>query len=191
MKKPFSFFFARHPDIETLHHGLIVLSCFDSIGDRIAKAACEILPAVSWTVVKREEPAPHGFETETRYTFTVSTVLQQWRFLSEIRELNADVTVVAWTNEPSYRLLQWLAWLSGSRYLLVFNENIDAFFLVSKNAALVWSHLRWRFSHRMLVHILRNGAEMVSWILLFPVGLFYLTIRTSYLVLKRMVSPRR
>jgi hypothetical protein len=187
MRGLLSFFNSSFPDLSTVRKGIMVFSCSDKMGGRIMNRLMAWLPSVQWTVVKRDGPPVQGGVHRTIYTVHHQTVWQRIRFVRALRREAVDLVVVAWTNEPSYRLLQWLGLLSNAKSVLVFNEHTDAFFFVRANVGVIIRHWLWRREF----HILESSKTLVRAlirILLFPIGFLYLLIRTSYLVMRKNSS---
>lgn len=179
MRGLLSVFRGSFPDLSTIRKGIVVLSCSTAVGTRIVTRLTAWLPLVQWTVVQRGE---HPFPVKVHKTLNTQqaeTFVQQLHLLRALRRESTDLVVVAWTNEPSFRRLQWLGLMAGGKSILVFNEHAEAFFLVRANFGVIVRHWAWRkgiqgldFSKAMIRSLLR--------VMLFPVGLLYLLFRTAY-----------
>jgi hypothetical protein len=180
-----SIFFNRQPDLSTFRRGIIVLSCSERYDERIASRACAWMPDVDWTVVKRLEPSFPWFGGTTLFSCYSLTMKSQLSFLRDARRNRYDVAVVAWTNEKSYRRLQWLCLFLGFKYLVVYNENVDAYVACRDTLPTLAGHLRWRFGQKRTLGGRSAVAEVASWLFLFPPAILYILARTSLLVLRK------
>lgn len=185
MRGLFSIARLSFPDIKQFRKGIIVVSCSDDYAERILTYVAGWMPHIEWALVKRQEPAIASFDGETVFTGQAATVIQQLTLLRSLRSRKADIVVLAWTNELSFGLLKLAGLLSNARSFLVFNENVDAFFLVLKNHRIIRHHLRWRFAGKILSKGRRVALEALSWIFLFPLGAVSTIAGTLYLVIRK------
>ncbi len=185
-----SLLLSGEPRLNEIRTGLIVLSCSEDYEQRIARRVVEWLPHVRWTIMKRFEPALEWFDGETLFSSEAVTVARQFVQLRLVRSTKFDLVVICCTNEPSYLPLKVLGVCSGYKSLLVFNENIDAYFVHRGTHRLILNHLRWRAREKRLLQGRHRVAELLSWILLFPPAALYLFAKVGFLVLrKRLRTP--
>lgn len=175
------------PAVDTLHRGVVIISGPDDRGERVLMRLREWTPGTSWQVVKRGEPSPKGLEGTTRFTTDVRTAVQQWGLIRELRSGRFDVAVGVWDGTAGYGMLRCLPFLLNARSVLIFNENIDAFYLLARN----WKHLRdhWRSrrSGRPRAEVLQYLGRMISSLVLAPLGMMYVLIKVSYLVIRKYI----
>ncbi len=175
------------PATTSLQRGVMIMSCPAELGDRVLNRLMEWTPGTSWQVVKRGEPSPKGFEDATRFTTELRTAVQQWRLISDLRSGRFDITVAVWDGTAGYGLLKFLPLLVGARSVLIFNENIDAFYLLARNGKPLRDHWRSRRSGRPLAEVLQYLGGVVSSLVLAPLGMMYLLIKVSYLVTRKYI----
>lgn len=173
------------PDIKKFHKGIIVAGCSDENAQRIAHSCSQWLPHVNWAMVKRHEPVIASFTGETIFTFHETTIARQFALLRLLRKEKADIVVLTWTNEASFGSLHIAGLFFNARSFIVFNENIDAFFLVVKNHRIIRHHLRWRFAGKILRKGKRVLLEALSWMFLYPFGVLSTLAGTLYLVIRK------
>ncbi len=185
MRGILSLLLSGEPRMDRFRTGLIILSCSEDYEERIAQRVVEWMPHVRWAIVKRFEPALPWFEGPTIFSSQSATFSRQVRQILSIRRKEFDVVAVACTNEPSYMPLKILAVVSGYRSFVVFNENIDAYFLHRGTRRLLLNHWRWRLRERRYLHGRHRLAELLSWIFLFPPAALYLLVKVSFFVLRK------
>lgn len=185
MRGLFSILFASHPEVTRLQRGLIVLSCSDRHSQKIVEAVCRRMPQVAWTILQREETVFPKFRGTVILSRGVGSLSGKSALLRKIRSERFDIVVTSWTNEPSYTMLKVLSLLANGRFVLAYNENIDAMFLVRDQWRVIRSHLWWRLTHRTGGSAWRSFLTILSWIFLFPLGVAYLVLRTIPVVLRK------
>ncbi|GEM_PF-7069895 len=187
MKGIVSHLFGSYPDLNSLKRGVLIVSCSDALGRRVMQRLTEWIPHTQWQIVKREEPTIEGYEASTHYTLHSRTLGEQWSFIRRLREHRYDLAVVVWGNEEGYRTLKWLPLFLGVRAVLVFNENIDAFYCIGRNYRVLWQHWRWRRTSRTSRSVSGRLAERLLQMICAPLGLLYVVVRTAYLETRRMI----
>jgi len=173
------------PAIAGLHRGVVIVSCPDDRGEQVIQRLKEWTPGTSWQVVKREEPSPKGLESTTRFTTDLRTAVQQWGLIRDLRSGRFDVAVGVWDGTAGYDLLKCLPFLLDARSVLIFNENIDAFYLFARNWKPLRDHWRSRRSGRPRREILQYLGGLISALVLAPLGMMYVLIKVSYLVIRK------
>ncbi len=182
-----SIFFSLPADIDRLKTGLFVRSCSDQHGDEILRRIRLRMPQIPWSVVRRFEPAEPDPAGRVFISSQAVTVPKKVSLIRNLRKERFDVVVVAWTGEKSFNPLKIAACFSNFRYLLVYNENYGAFFAVKKNRSYLLRHIRWRMRDRGLFTFRKPGFTVLSWIFLYPPGVAFITLRTGFLVLRRLI----
>lgn len=175
------------PATTSLQRGVMIMSCPAEIGGRVLNRLREWTPGTSWQIVKREEPSPEGFADATRFTTDLRTAMQQWGLIRNLRSSRFDIAVAVWDGTPGYGMLKFLPLLVGARSVLIFNENIDAFYLLARNRKPLRDHWRSRRSGRPRAEVLQYLGGLVSSLVLAPLGLMYLLIKVSYLVTRKYI----
>lgn len=173
------------PVIKKFRKGIIIAACSDEYAQRISQYISNWMPYVEWVMVKRQEPVISAFKGETIFTLYATTFVQQLALLRSLRKKKADIVVLTWTNEASFGFLQCAGLLLHARSYIVFNENVDAFFLVVRNHRIIRHHFRWRFAGKALSKGKRIILDVLSWIFLFPLGVLATVFGTAYIVIRK------
>lgn len=175
------------PAITSLHRGVVIISCPDDLGQRVVLRLREWTPGTSWVAVKREEPPVAGLEDATRFTTEMRTLSEQWRFVRELRTHQFDVAVTVWAGGDGYGLLKFLPVLLGARSILVFNEHVDAFYLLARNWRTIRNHWRSRSGGKPRTGAFRTIGRAIRSIFLAPIGLSFVVMKISYLIARKNI----
>ena len=170
------------PNTDEYRTGLIILSCTEKYDERIARRAQEWLPHIQWSIVKRFEPGFEWFEGDTIFSSYAPTLAGQARLIRRIRQERFDLTILSCTNEPSFNPLKIMGILSDYRSLVVFNENIDAYFACRDTRSIILKHFRWRLAQKKHLGSRNLALTFLSWIFLFPPAFLYILLRTLFLI---------
>ena len=190
MRGSLSMLFSSHPEVARLRRGLIVLACSDRYSHRIVQAVTEWMPHVTWTILQREETVFPKVKGQVFLSRGAEGISGKWELLRRMRGERFDIVVTTWTNEPTYAGLKLFSVLADARFVLAYNENIDAVFLVPRHARTFVSHLWWRLTHRPGGRVLHPLLNSLSWLFLFPLGVVYLVTKTLFVVLRERLRPR-
>lgn len=177
-------------EVSHIRRGLVILACTDVHKKGIVARVTSWMPHVQWTILQRDTL---GYETHTDEMILSKDAvgpMQQLSFLRSIRRRSFDVAVVSWTGEPSYGALKTLAFLSGARNILVCNENYDAYFLARNNWRIVRSHIVWRLERSHGKGLLTTGLGVLSWLILFPLGVIGILAKTTILELSKRARTK-
>lgn len=182
--------FSSHPEVARLRRGLIVLACSDRYSHKIVQAVTEWMPHVTWTILQREETVFSKAKGHVILTRQAEGITRKWGLLRRIRGERFDIVVTSWTNEPTSAGLKVLSLLANARFVLAYNENLDAVFLVPRHGRIVISHLWWRLTHQSGGGVFRPLLNALSWLVLFPLGVVYLASKTFFVVLQERFRSR-
>jgi hypothetical protein len=187
MRGIFSILFSKNPDLSKFHKGLIILSCSDKYAERIARRVHEWQPSINWSIVKRYEPSFDWFKCETIFSCYANTLTKEIKLIKTIRNKKFDIVIITGTNEPSFAPLKMMGILTGYKSLLIFNENIDAFFVNRDNWRTLIGHARWRLRDKNVLSGHNLLLTMLSWLFLFPIGIVYIILKTVFLVIRKQL----
>ena len=183
-------FHLRRPRPASLRSGLLIGSA--SVGNvvKIAHALADQYPFLKLTVYARQ-----GDDVELRQRLpgldvrTLNPAHYRRRPLSLLGALwreRFDLAVVPVTGEKGYTRTKLVGFLSGARYVLVFNENVDSFFWMLRHTRFIAAHLLWR---------LRSGKISLAvsplTAVLIPVGYAVVFVRAAPLLLRAFLNRRR
>jgi hypothetical protein len=174
------------PDFKT---GLIVLSCSEDYAVLIVEYLKKKYPRTTWTLLYRYDPSGVFAGERVIYSSDAFSVGKKIAMLTDIRRRAFDVVYIAATDEISFGMLKVFGFLSHFEYFGMITENLENILIHAGNRGRVWKHfaMRWRV-HKVFRTVLTG---ILSWLLLFPLGLLYIIGRTCYLVLvKIFTSPK-
>ncbi|HEU4758852.1 MAG TPA: methyltransferase domain-containing protein [Dehalococcoidia bacterium] len=183
-------FHLRRPRPASLRSGLLIGSAAVGNVVKIAHALTDQYPFLRLTVYARQ-----GDDVELRQRLpglevrTLNPAHYRRRPLSLLAALwreRFDLAVVPLTGEKGYTRSKLVGFLSGARYVLVFNENVDSFFWMLRHTRFIAAHLLWRIrSGRISLAVSPPTAVLV------PVGYAIVFVRAAPLLLRAFRNRRR
>ena len=183
-----SIFFNVRPDESTFSRGLLILSCSEAHALDILRFAKTRHATTHWTILYRYDATGAFRDDNIIFSSDADSVGKKLQLLRQIRVSEYDIIYVAWTNEPSFSFLKIFALFSGFGYLKIIDEHLNAFYLLRADVGSWRGHMsgRWR-NRKGRRSILLN---VLSWIVLFPLGIMFVVARTVYFSF-RLLSGRR
>ena len=145
----------------------LFLTAPPELGSKIVESVRERFPSMRWTVYLRAgDTSGLGDSTSGMEVFSDKPRGSKIGFLRRIRRGRSKLAVIAWTGDRSYNKMKLVGLLSAAQRVLIYNENLDSFFL-DNNDGIWWRHLQWRAS---------GGLSLTPGIVSTVVGLYKWTI---------------
>jgi hypothetical protein len=140
---------------------------------------------------------PDGYEKEAKIVSTsIISLSSKLKTVLELRKRRFDIVVVVWSGERSYGALKLLALVVAAKSILVFNENVDCFWLMRQNYHVFLNHIINRFRQKVgsasqLPIQFYFFRRILSFIFLLPLGMLYVITRVLYYSIKRICLSSR
>lgn len=142
-------------------------------------------PNVEITYVLRDS-YPESFDNKKKIITTYATKFKaKYEIINHLRKQNFDVTVCCWSNKQGFLALKSLGFVVKPKSMLIFNENLDCFWLTRSNLKIVIKHYIWRLSQKSKFNNSKFILTILTTIFLLPLGLLYVTIRSLYFINKK------
>jgi hypothetical protein len=131
---------------------LIVGSASNEIVNGVIERLLERFPTVRLTALLHKALVDHA---KAQYPVVEVEPLNHYksrtlRGLIGLWRRKFDLTVVVWSGERGYHKVKQLAFASGPRYLMVYNENLDSFYCGVPYYRQLLRHCRWRWKQGRL-----------------------------------------
>ncbi|HZY10792.1 MAG TPA: hypothetical protein VFF29_06515 [Bacteroidota bacterium] len=154
----------------------MILSCSEPHARRIRDLGKQHLSNVAWTLLYRYDPTGVFKNERVIISSDAMSLLKKLQMLKQIRAQKFDVVYIARTQEPTFTLLKVLGLLSNFNYLKLCDETAGGFYLLRSNFFKFLPRLRWRWQYPR--RFIRLIANLLSWVILFPLGFIYVVLRT-------------
>lgn len=152
--------------------GAVFLTAPPEVGARIIENVRTRFPTTRWTLYLRANDASalasvlDGVEV-----ISDKPTGSKIAFLRDIRRNRFDLAVIAWTGDRSHNKMKMVGLLGAARRYLIYNENIDSFYLDSHDG-IWWRHLRWRASGglALMPALMSSAIGLYKWTLGLVIG---------------------